>query len=316
MGSNDEAEQAITILALDFGGTRLRAGLGSGVTGDWLDRRVTESPAEGSAQYDLKLMMSLLDELLEVRQPAAVGVSFGGPIDYPSGVVLLSHHVAGWENYPLREYLGNRLGLPIGVDNDANLGAYGEFKFGAGRQKKNICYITISTGVGSGWILGGEIYRGSTSLAGEIGHTVIDPRGPVCLCGKRGCVERLASGPYIAQDYAVEMGKLGLEQEGWTGEKVAGAAGMGERIALRLLTRSAWAIGTAVGNAANLLNPDCFILGGGVTLSGESWWETVRMTADQIAIPEIRGSFDIVPGQLGDDSPLKGALALGADYLE
>jgi glucokinase len=147
-------------------------------------------------------------------------------------------------------------------------------------------------------------------MAGEIGHTAVDPDGPFCLCGKRGCVERLASGPYMAADYTEE---LELRDGTVTAKKVAELAATGDELAQQILRRGAWALGVGIGNAANLLNPQLFILGGGVTKAGDMWWTAVREAAQQTALPEIH--FDIVPAQLGDDAPLWGAVALAADAL-
>ncbi len=117
-----------------------------------------------------------------------------------ANTVRLSHHVPGWENIPLGQLLQDEFHAPVHIDNDANAAALGEYRYGAGQGFVNLFYITISTGVGGGWILNGQIWRGADSMAGEIGHTIVDPQGPKCLCGKRGCVERLASGRYMAQD--------------------------------------------------------------------------------------------------------------------
>ena len=145
-------------------------------------------------------MRSLIDSLLKGEKPDAIGVSFGGPVDATTGKIRLSHHVLGWENVPLRDLLEEEFGVPAGVDNDANVAALGEYRFGAGQGYDSLFYITVSTGVGGGWILNGQLWPGSEGMAGEIGHMVVDPSGSVCLCGKRRCVERLASGPYMAQD--------------------------------------------------------------------------------------------------------------------
>ncbi len=137
---------------------------------------------------------------LEGQTPEGIGVSFGGPVDYGKGLVRLSHHVPGWKNVPLADLVNTEFNAPTLVDNDANAAGLGEAVFGAGRGTSSLLYITVSTGVGGGWILDGRVWRGYESMAGEIGHTIVDPEGPQCLCGKRGCVERLASGPYLAQD--------------------------------------------------------------------------------------------------------------------
>lgn len=299
------------ILAFDFGGTKLTAALApAAVTeaGKWLGHRRVFSPPHADAHYDITTMVALGHELLAGRVPTAIGVSFGGPVDFATGMVRLSHHVPGWEYTPLQQQLEAAFGTPVRLDNDANVAALGEHRFGAGRGYDSLLYITVSTGVGGGWILDGRPWRGHGGMAGEIGHTVIDPNGPLCLCGKRGCVERLASGPYMAQELATLQGR---EDADLTGKDVADLAAQGNETAGQVLTRGAWALGVGIGNAANLVNPQLFILGGGVTQSGELWWSAVRHAARQTALPEVQ--FDIIPAALGDDAPLWGAVALAQD---
>jgi glucokinase len=301
------------LLALDFGGTKLTTGLTASGERRWRARRQVPSPPGSNAQSDLEIMLELTRDLLATAKAplAAVGVSFGGPVDATQGLVLLSHHVPGWEQVPLRERLEERLGVPAAVDNDANAGALGEHRFGAGQGYDSLMYITISTGVGGGWILNGRPWRGADGMAGEIGHTVADPDGPLCLCGKRGCVERLASGPYIAQlarewlQAQPDRGHVlrALAGDNWeiiTAELVSQAAAEGDDLAWETLEVAAWALGLGIGNAANLVNPERFILGGGVTKAGERWCEV---------------HFDVVPAALGDDAPLWGAVALAEDCL-
>lgn len=312
------------ILALDFGGTKLSAAVvGRDALQDarpqWRDHRRRQTPAGGDAAYELAAMLAMAREMLpDGRAPAAVGVSFGGPVDYSTGTVRLSHHVRGWEAMPLRETLEREFGAPAAVDNDANVAALGEHRFGTGRGATDLMYITVSTGVGGGWILGGRPWRGHDGMAGEIGHTVVDPAGPLCLCGKRGCVERLASGPYMAADWAEEQGGRGAGERGSrgdavTGKEVAEAAAAGDEAARAILLRGARALGVGIGNAANLVNPQRFILGGGVTKAGSIWWEEVRRAARATALPEV--VFDIVPAGLGDDAPLWGAVGLVVPHI-
>lgn len=299
------------ILALDFGGTKLSAALATGAARrdtppQWSDLRREWTPAGAAAEHELATMLRLAQAMLAGRAPTAVGVSFGGPVDSAAGVVRLSHHVAGWDNFPLQARLQAAFGAPAAVDNDANVAALGEYRFGAGRGTRDLLYVTVSTGVGGGWVLDGRPWRGHDGMAGEIGHTVVDPAGPLCLCGKRGCVERLASGPYMAADYAAEMGRAG---EGTvTGKDVAEMAAAGDETARAILLRGARALGVGLGHAANLVNPQRFILGGGVTKSGDAWWAEVRRAARATALPEV--NVDIVPAALGDDAPLWGAVAL------
>lgn len=307
------------LLALDFGGTKHAAAIASAGETEWQAYRRALAPGNSNAHTDLEIMRSLIKELLNGALPTAIGVSFGGPVDFATGTVRLSHHVAGWENTPLQQLLETEFGVPVRVDNDANVAALGEHHFGAGQGCNDLLYITVSTGVGGGWILNGSPWRGAEGMAGEIGHTVVDPQGPVCLCGKRGCVERLASGPYMAQQvrekllHQPEQGKIlraliNNNLDNLTALQISQAAAQGDELAQATLQKSGWALGIGIGNVANLINPQRFILGGGVTKSGELFWQTVRQTARATALPEVH--FEIVPAALGDDAPLWGAIAL------
>ncbi|MBD2692285.1 ROK family protein [Anabaena catenula] len=316
------------ILALDFGGTKLAAATVKAGSREWLRYENRLSPANADALSDIEIMRSLIDSVLDKNKPDAIGVSFGGPVDAATGMVRLSHHVPGWENIPLKDLLEEDYNAPASVDNDANVAAIGEHRFGAGRGYDSLFYITISTGVGGGWILNGKPWQGAGGMAGEIGHMVVDPTGPVCLCGKRGCVERLASGPYMVQNARELLDKeaqdssastrgeilkylVGNDLNLLTGQVISTAAANGDELAQEVLYKAAWALGVGIGNVANLMNPQRFVLGGGVTKAGDSFWATVRKVAQETALPEV--NFEVVRALLGDDAPLWGAVALGLD---
>lgn len=314
------------ILALDFGGTKLAAATVNLGSRQWLGYERRFSPVSANANTDLEIMRSLIHSLLQDTKPAAIGVSFGGPVDANTGTVRLSHHVTGWENIPLKEFLEKEFDVPAYVDNDANVAALGEHRFGAGQGYDSLFYITVSTGVGGGWILNGQPWRGVGGMAGEIGHIVVDPAGPVCLCGKRGCVERFSSGPYMAQNAREVLAQKPKRTEGkilrdlvednlelLTGKLITEAAAAGDDLAQDILRQSAWALAVGIGNAANLVNPQLFILGGSVTKAGTQWWEILRQVARETALPEI--DFEIIPAALGDDAPLWGAVALAQSGL-
>lgn len=313
------------LLALDFGGTKLTAAVISPSSQQWQAHRRVFSPPHADANTDIKIMITLAREVLRGKQPTAIGVSFGGPVDFITGTVRLSHHVPGWENVELRSLLESEFNAPTSVDNDANVAALGEHRFGAGQGMSSLFYITVSTGVGGGWILNGKPWRGASGMAGEIGHTVVDPNGAICLCGKRGCVERFASGPYVAQQVKellqrqtnqgqVLRNLVNNNLENITAKIVNQAAMQGDSLAIKALETAAWALGVGIGNTANLINPQSFILGGGVTKSGERFWQVVRRVARETALPEV--DFEIVPAAFGDDAPLWGAVALAEDLLK
>jgi glucokinase len=319
------------ILALDFGGTKLAAGLVNLSSQGWLRYERRFSPTNANASSDLEMMRSLIYSLLQSAKPAAIGVSFGGPVDATTGTVRLSHHVSGWENIPLKDLLEAEFGVFVSVDNDANVAALGEHRFGAGQGYDSLFYITVSTGVGGGWILNNQPWRGTGGMAGEIGHIIVDPSGPMCLCGKRGCVERLASGVYMARDVREALQDKGGQGDNQTraqilrslvggnlelvtGKVVSEAAMLGDELAEEILYKGAWGLGVGIGNVANLMNPQRFVLGGSVTKAGERWWKVVKKTARETALPEV--DLEIVPAALGDDAPLWGAVALAQEALQ
>jgi glucokinase len=316
------------LLALDFGGTKHSAAVASaddlrGAPGPLRVERVPSGPRP-SFDSDWRLMLELARKLLQGTAPRAVGVSFGGPVDAAAGRAVLSHHVPGWEAVPLVERLQAELHAPAQVDNDANVAALGEWRFGAGKGCDSLLYVTVSTGVGGGWVLGGAIWHGADSLAGEIGHIVVQPDGRKCVCGKRGCVEALAAGPNLARRAREGLaadesaGRILRERvrgnlDEITAEKVSEAANAGDELAQMVLTGAARALGQGLGMAINLMNPRRVVLGGGVTKSGELYWQAVRQAARAQALPQM--SVEIVPAALGDDAPLWGALALAGEEL-
>lgn len=310
------------VLALDYGGTKHTAALLAAGETTWLAHERVYSPPGADGSYDRATMIEIARRLLARTEGrlAAIGVSFGGPVDATTGTVRLSHHVPGWEDTPLRDQLQAEFGIPAAVDNDANVAALGEWRFGAGQGCNSLLYVTVSTGIGGGWVLGGRIYTGADGMAGEIGHVVVRPGGVECVCGKRGCLEAEACGPAIAAktQRRLEAGEASMvftsgDRDSVTGEAVARAAQKGDALAQEVMDDAARMLGTGLGGAINLMNPQRVVLGGGVTKSGERYWRIVRETARAHALPQMR--VDIVPAALGDDAPLWGAVALAETIL-
>jgi glucokinase len=306
------APQRRMILALDYGGTKHTAALLAVGERAWLVHERAYSPPGADGSYDRATMIKMAHGLLARAQGrlAAVGVSFGGPVDGATGMVRLSHHVPGWQDTPLRDQLQAEFGVPASVDNDANVAALGEWKFGVGQGCSSLLYITVSTGIGGGWVLNGRIYSGADGMAGEIGHVVVRPGGAQCVCGKRGCLEVEACGPAIAKKMheRLQAGETSQVGDSVTGELVARAAQQGDRLAQDVMDDAARMLGIGLGGAINLMNPARVVLGGGVTKSGERYWRIVHETARAHALPQMR--VDIQPAALGDDAPLWGAVAL------
>jgi glucokinase len=313
------------ILALDYGGTKLTAAIVRAGERRWLALERSVSPPQHDGDYERTAMLTLARQLLGGAQPAAIGVSFGGPVDSVGRLVFLSHHIPGWENVALCDQLEAAFGAPAAMANDGNAGALGEFAFGAAAGCASLLYVTVSTGVGGGWVFEGKIFAGADGMAGEIGHTIVDPRGPLCVCGRHGCVEAMACGPAFA---GVARARLRAEPAAGallrqlagddlgrvTGELVARAAQGGDALAAEVHLAAARALGFGIGSAITLINPERVVVGGGVSKSGPSYWAALRAAARANTLPQMR--IDIVPAALTDDAPLWGAVALAQDLLK
>ena len=205
----------VGVIGVDVGGTKMTAGLYREEIVKLLRVQVDRGAgAEGGFKVICDMLVDLFNEArLRGFSVERIGVGFGGPVDFESGVVYLSHHVRGWENFPLRDELERRFGVSVVVDNDANAGALGEWVFGAGRGIDDLIYVNIGTGIGSGVISGGRLVRGWRNLAGEIGHMTVKLDGPVCSCGRRGCLESLASGSAIGREGSERFGRAMRSEE-------------------------------------------------------------------------------------------------------
>ncbi|MBP7569232.1 MAG: ROK family protein, partial [Acidobacteria bacterium] len=218
-------------IGIDVGGTNMTGGLAA-ADGTLVAkvRRATDRRGGMAAGLALisEIVFGLIDRAARDGQTVQrMGVGFGGPVDYVRGVVIKSHHVEGWENVPLRDELQRRFDVPAVVDNDANAGTLGEWRFGAGRGFDDLLYVNVGTGIGGGVVSGGRLVRGAANLAGEIGHTTIVRDGPPCTCGRRGCLEACASGDALARRGAAALGRA------VTGKEVFALAGGGNGAARR-----------------------------------------------------------------------------------
>jgi predicted NBD/HSP70 family sugar kinase len=200
--------------------------------------------------------------------------------------------------------MSQRLGLPVLVDNDANLGALSELHWGAGRGSLNLAYLKVATGIGAGLVIGGRLFRGSGGTAGEIGHTMIDESGPICRCGSRGCLETLAAGPAIVELLRPSLGA------GLTAEAVLERAANGDPGCRRAIGDAGRYIGCALADLCNLVNPERIVVGGSIGVSGDMLLDPMRDALRHRAIPSAREDVEIVPSALGHRAELLGAVAL------
>jgi glucokinase len=307
-------------IAIDLGGTQLRAAL---CTPDGtIHQRVSRKTR---AKRGLEAVLERICETAEQVWPEdgnvrAIGISAPGPLDPFKGIVLGAPNLPGWDRVPLRDIVSTRFNLPVFVGNDANLAALGEHRFGAGQGYDDMIYITISTGIGGGILVGGKLLLGYKGLAGEIGHIVLQPNGPQCGCGNRGCLEALASGTAIGRQ-ALTLAAAGrapaiLAAAGGdltqvSSKSVGEAAAQGDKVAIKLLRRAGNFIGIGIANLMHLFNPQCFVLGGGVTQAGDLLFKPIRRTARRrVQIPQYAEGTAIIPAALGDDVSLLGALTL------
>jgi predicted NBD/HSP70 family sugar kinase len=233
-----------------------------------------------------------------------VGMGLPAPIDRATGSVQDSSILPGWVGVDAAIEATKRLGLTVEVDNDANLGALAELVWGAAKDRSEVAYIKVSTGIGAGLISGGRLQHGVGGTAGEIGHTLLAEGGPVCRCGNRGCLETLASSRAIADLLSASR------REPISSRRLLELSAGGDAAAQRLIGDAGRAIGVAVANLCNLLNPECVIVGGELSTAGDVLLEPLREVVHRNAIPRAVEELEIVAGVLGERAEMLGALAL------
>lgn len=307
--------------ALDIGGTKMLAGIYDS-EGKLLARRRSETQAEQGVSQVIARAALLLRELAQEigiapGRLAGIGCSAPGPLDSERGVVIFSPNL-GWRDVPLAALLSEMLDARVTIEDDARCAALGEARRGGARGAQNAVYVTISTGIGGGVILNGDIYRGSHGCAGEVGHMTLDVGGPPCACGNMGCFESLASGTAIAMRarQAVLHGdetllaRFRAEPALLTAEHVIDAASRGDAVALRILETTAMYIGIGLAALATMYDPEVIVLGGGAIQPDGLLFRKARETFQARVISPLGSLVRIVPAELGDESALCGAAAL------
>jgi glucokinase len=306
------------IAGIDIGGTKIAVGL-AGPDGQMAAHTRFPTQVEIGPQRILERTITEIERGIKETSTnlIAVGVGCGGPLDRQRGLILSPPNLPDWDRFPIIELLEERFGVPALLDNDANAAALGECQYGAGRGLSNIVYLTISTGIGGGLIIDGDLVHGVCDAAGEVGHTTVLPDGPLCGCGARGCLEALCSGTSIARRArerllsGAQSSLASIEQAEVTAQSVAEAAREGDPLACEIWGETIYFLALGIGNILNTLAPEAVILGGGVSMAGEQLFQPLREQVQsrvKLLPPE---KINILQAALGGDSGIYGALILG-----
>lgn len=311
------------VVGIDIGGTKLATVVADG-EGNILSKIRRPTRADKGPEHAIKLLFEMVNETIAqagVEQEAisAIGVSCGGPLDTKTGVVYSPPNLPGWDAFPLKSRLESEFKIPAIIENDANACALAEYRFGGAKGYDSVLYMTMSTGIGGGIVINGQIYHGANDSAGEVGHQILLPDGPLCGCGKRGCLEALCSGPAIAR-----RAKEAIQKESDTAiltlanrcidavksEHVLAAAQQGDTLALQLIDETAYYMGWGIANLVNILNPDIVLLGTIAIAAGDLLLEPIRKTVSSHAMARPAEAVKIMPAQLGESLGDLAAIAL------
>jgi glucokinase len=309
-------------IGIDLGGTNIKAGILDG--NDQLVYRCSiATEAEQGFEHVFCRLVQLVENCicaadLTKADIAAIGYGTPGPMSHKEGIVYASPNLPGWKNIPLRARFSEATGLPVALENDANVAAYGEFVAGAGRGTRDMVMLTLGTGIGGGIVLDGQLQRGAYDNAAEIGHTIAVPNGRACPCGQRGCLERYSSANAVAERFveALQSGEASPLRarveagEVLTSVDIARAARAGDALAARIWDETCYYLALACVNIQHMLNPECVVMGGGLIGAGEQLLGPIREHFEREAWTVARDYPRIELATLGDDAGVIGAATL------
>jgi glucokinase len=296
------------IIGIDLGGTSIRIALAD-LSGHPIKIVSSATEPKKGQKYITDKIACLVKELLKketvsLNQIIKIGVGAPGPILKSKGIICYPPNLPGWKKVPLKKILEKSLNTKVILENDANAAALGEARFGAGKSYKNIVYLTVSTGIGGGVIINRRLFSGSHGTAAEPGHMIIDPHGPLCGCGQKGCLEALSSGTALEK-----MGKK-IFKRTITSKEIESLARQGNKSAVKLIVRLAENLGIGIANLANLFDPEIFILGGGLSNMGELLFAPLLKSARKHCLPIQAGKIKIVAAKNKSNSGIIGAISL------
>jgi len=310
------------VLGIDLGGTKILTAVVN-AQGKMLSRERNVTPAAGGAPAIIQAMLESAERALEqagIQKSAlqAIGIGVAGISNPDTGILFTSPNLPGIRDFHIRDAITAGLGTTTFVINDANAAALGEYHFGAGRGARHFLYITVSTGIGGGIIVDGEIYSGATGIAGEVGHMTIDDNGPPCHCGNRGCWETLASGTAIAREARRRIREgAGTSITDYvegnvdkvTARQIHAAAEQGDRLAQELIGETGYYLGVGLANLINIFNPELIIIGGGLSNIGDMLLGPAIKTAGERSFQKAFEAVRFVTAELGGNSGVLGAAA-------
>lgn len=315
------------VLAFETGGTKLVAGI-AGTDARLLRTTSVRRKPKDRAPTSFRRILGAADELLAApefagRELLSIGFGFGGTVQRSTNSPHLCLHEDGWEQVPVVEELERRFNAPVIVENDCKLAALAEAHFGAGAGARSLFYVTLGTGVGGGFVRAGKIQACSDLGEAEIGHLVVDPDGPECCCGNRGCVEAHCSGPglqklcrMLASQHPQHWQSSCLARADaprqTTSKAIMRAWEDGDRFATRIVERAAAVLSSALASTINLLVPERIVIGGGVGSSSARLLDLLRCLTDPLVVPYFRDSYEIVPSALRESVVTQGAAVLAA----
>lgn len=294
------------IVGIDVGGTNIKAAF---VRGRKIIRRIN-IPSHAQAGVDRSLQQIKLAIAPFKKKAACIGIGIAGIIDSGNGIVKFSPNLKGWNNVCLASMLRREFKLPVRVLNDVNAICLGEWKYGVARGYDNVFLFTLGTGVGGAAICEGRLLFGANGFAGEFGHTTITLKGPMCICGHRGHLERYAGAKYIVARAKRKMKKQRsrlADYDVLTPEIIARAAKQGDTVANKVFSEVGYYIGIGIANILALFDPDIVVISGGIARAGRVLFDPVRKTTRQMVLGAQHRHYKIVPAKLGDDAGILGA---------
>jgi glucokinase len=307
-------------LGVEIGGTKLQLGVGDAGAGGLVAlERAAIVPADGALGI-LRQIEQIARPLIAKHGVQAVGFGFGGPIDINHGRVVKSHHVAGWDGFALVDWCQKTLDRPAAIGNDSDMAGLGEARFGAGLGHRVVFYTNAGSGIGGSLVVGGRVYIGGSGIAAEIGHLRpgLDADAPTKIVELAASGWAIASAARADAQLAGELARqFNCPVENVTARHVADAAAAGNPAALRIFRRATQTYGWAIAQMITLLSPEVVVVGGGVSLAGETlFFEPLRREVERYAFPPHRGTYKIVSAKLGEEVVIFGALALARAMAE